>query len=56
MTVVCGAGNLTHRKSPACLYILLSFSLLLTLVCGAGNLTRGRRGAWAPCISNMLGL
>ena len=38
MTVVCGAGNLAHTTSPACLYILLSSSLLMTVVCGAGNL------------------
>ena len=39
MTVVCGAGDLAHTTSPACLYILLSFSMLLTIVCGAGDLT-----------------
>ena len=38
MTVVCGAGNLAHTTSPACLYLLLSSSLLMTVVCGAGNL------------------
>ena len=53
MTVVCGAGNLTHATSPACLYILLSFSLLLTLVCGAVNLTHTRSPA---CLSLQLSL
>ena len=36
---MCGAGDLTHTTSLACLYILLSFSLLLTIVCGTCNLT-----------------
>ena len=39
LTLVCGAGNLTHTRSPAYLSLQLSFSLLLTVVCGAGNLT-----------------
>ena len=39
LTIVCGAGNLTHTISPACLSLLLSLSLLMTIVCGAGNLT-----------------
>ena len=39
MTLVCGAGNLTHTRSPACLSLQLSLSLLMTVVCGAGNLT-----------------
>ena len=38
LTVVCGAGNLAHTTSPACLYLLLSSSLLMIVVCGAGNL------------------
>ena len=38
MTAVCGAGNLAHTVSPACLCLLLSFSLLMTAVCGAGDL------------------
>ena len=39
LTLVCGAGNLTHTRSPACLSLKLSLSLLMTAVCGAGNLT-----------------
>ena len=39
LTLVCGAGNLTHTRSPACLSPKLSLSLLMTVVCGAGNLT-----------------
>ena len=39
LTLVCGAGNLTHTGSPACLPLQLSLSLLMTVVCGAGNLT-----------------
>ena len=39
LTVVCGAGNLAHTTSSACLNLLLSSSLLMTVVCGAGNLT-----------------
>ena len=36
---MCGAGNLTRTRSPACWSLHLSFSLLMTIVCGAGNLT-----------------
>ena len=32
LTVVCGAGNLAHKTSSACLYLLLSSSLLMTVV------------------------
>ena len=39
MTIMCGAGNLTHIISPACLSLLLPLSLLMTIMCGAGNLT-----------------
>ena len=39
LSLVCGAGNLTHTRSPACLSPKLSLSLLMTVVCGAGNLT-----------------
>ena len=39
LTLVCGAGNLTRTRSPACWSLHLSFSLLMTVVCGAGNLT-----------------
>ena len=35
---MCGAGDLAHTVSSALLYILPSFSLLLTTVCGAGDL------------------
>ena len=48
LTLVCGAGNLTHTRSPACFSLQLSFSLLMTLVCGAGNLTHTRSPA---CLS-----
>ena len=39
MTIVCGAGNLTHTISPAFLSLSLPLSLLMTIVCGGGNLT-----------------
>ena len=48
LTLVCGAGNLTHTRSPACLSLPLSFSLLMTVVCGAGNLTHTRSPACLP--------
>ena len=48
LTLVCGAGNLTHTRSPACLSLPLSFSLLMTIVCGAGNLTHTRSPACLP--------
>ena len=48
LTLVCGAGNLTHTRSLACLSLQLSFSMLMTLVCGAGNLTHTRSPA---CLS-----
>ena len=38
MTTVCGAGDLAHTAPSVFLYILFSFSLLLTAVCGAGDL------------------
>ena len=39
LSLVCGAGNLTHTRSPACLTLQVSLALLMTIVCGAGNLT-----------------
>ena len=48
LTLVCGACNLTHTRSPAYLSLQLSFSPLMTLVCGAGNLTHTRSPA---CLS-----
>ena len=39
LTLVCGAGDLTHTGSSAYLPLQLSLSLLMTVVCGAGDLT-----------------
>ena len=39
LTLVCGAGDLTHAGSSAYLPLQLSLSLLMTVVCGAGDLT-----------------
>ena len=52
LTLVCGAGNLTHTRSPASLSLQLSFSLLMTFLCGAGNLTHtGSPACWSLHLS-----
>ena len=38
LTLVCGAGDLTHTGSAVYLPLQLSLSLLMTVVCGAGDL------------------
>ena len=53
MTIMCGAGNLTHIISPARWFLLLSLSLLMTIMCGAGNLTHIISPA---CLSLLLSL